>query len=105
MAVATGVWVVMGFGFAMAFATPGVAQHTDPAAVLVPSYRARLLGVYDAVSGAPLEGVKVSDAVSGMSSRTTATGTVSLIFVPDGGSLIRIQKIGYETQTVPISIS
>jgi hypothetical protein len=71
----------------------------------VPVYRLRVLGVFDADSGEPLEGVEVTDALSGMKALTTNTGTVSLLFLPEGGSLVRLRKIGYEIQTMPVSIS
>lgn len=72
---------------------------------LIPAYRLRLLGVYDERSGDPIEGVKVSDMTSGASSLTSTTGTVTLVFLPDGSSLVRIQKLGYEPQTLPVAIS
>jgi hypothetical protein len=70
----------------------------------LPPYRARLLGIYDAGSGAPVEGVRVLDLATGMSSLTSATGTVSLVFVPDGGGLIRLQKLGYLATTMRVAI-
>ena len=80
-----------------------MAQQTPagPAA----AYRGRLLGVYDAENGNPVEGVRVSDVLSGTSAMTTATGTVSLVFMPDGGGLVRLQRIGYQTQTTFVSIT
>jgi hypothetical protein len=69
------------------------------------AYRYRFLGVYDAATGDPVEGAEVSDALNGNKALTTKTGTVSLMFLPDGGSLVRIKKIGYEMQTLTVAIS
>jgi hypothetical protein len=68
-------------------------------------YRFRLLGVYDATTGEPIEGVEVADMLNKNSSLTSKTGTVSLFFLPDGGGFVRLRKIGYETQTLPVSIT
>ena len=68
-------------------------------------YRYRLLGVYDEASGAPIDSVQVQDMLSGASSLTSTTGTVSLFFLPDGGSLVRLRKIGYEQQTMMVAIA
>jgi hypothetical protein len=40
-----------------------------------------------------------------MSSLTTKTGTVSLIFLPDSGSIVRVQKVGYQPATLVVKIS
>jgi hypothetical protein len=61
--------------------------------------------VFDSQTGEPIEGAQVTDAMNKVSALTTKTGTVTLIFLPDGGSLIRIQKIGYEPATVLAVIS
>ena len=81
------------------------AQKPDTGLVAVPNYRLRLLGVYDEATGDPLGGVRVSDFISGKSATTGNGGAVLLTFMPDGGGLVRIQKIGYETQTFPVAIS
>jgi hypothetical protein len=82
-------------------ATPTVARPAAAANL----YRYRFLGVYDDLTGDPIEGVEVADIVNGNKSLTTKTGTVSLFFLPDGGALVRLRKIGYETQTIPIAIT
>jgi hypothetical protein len=73
--------------------------------VSVPAYRARLLGVYDFDTGEPIEGAEVVDVLNRASSLTSKTGTLALLFLPDSGSMIRIQKIGYQPTTMVVSIS
>ena len=82
--------------------TPAPAKPDSLTAI---RYRFRLLGVYDAQTGDPVEGVEVADVLSKASTMTSKTGTISLFFLPDGGSLVRLRKIGYETQTLAVSIS
>lgn len=81
----------------------GRAQST-PATQTVPAYRLRILGVFDEASGEPVEGADVIDVLSNTKAATTKTGTVSLFFLPDGGSMVRIRKVGYEPQTFMVAI-
>ena len=84
--------------------SPAPGQTPATTTALAP-YRYRLLGVFDSQSGEPLEGAEVVDVMSKTSAATTRTGTVALSYLPDGGSLVRIQKLGYQPQTLMIAIS
>jgi len=86
------------------------AQQTPPPTQTPPSpavqpYRGRVLGVYDASTGDPVEGAQVTDVATGTFALTTKTGTVSLIFLPDGGSMVRIRKIGFAPWSAFVAIS
>ena len=81
-----------------------LAAAQEPAPKLA-AYRGRIVGVYDLNTGAPIEGVEVVDVASGTKAMTTATGTVSLAYLPDGGSTVRIRKLGYTPITQFIAIS
>jgi hypothetical protein len=61
-----------------------------------------LLGVFDETTSEPIPGVRVLDLLTSTSALTTRTGTVSLVFLQEGGGLIRVQKIGYEQQTLTV---
>jgi TonB-dependent Receptor Plug Domain. len=80
---------------------PALAQAPSPSTL---GYRHRILGVFDAESGEPIEGVQVLDALNGVSALTTSTGTVSLRFLPEGGSMVQIRKVGYRPTTLVIEI-
>jgi hypothetical protein len=101
---------------ALAFAAaPGLAQGDArpdsaarrPAAArrAIPAWRNRIVGVFDAQTYLPVEGAEVSDVMLGNKSLTSSTGTVSLFFLPEGSSLVRIRKVGYEAQTFMVSIA
>jgi hypothetical protein len=87
--------------------TPAGARAvvSDLASGPVAPYRARLLGLFDDATGAPVEGAEVLDILTGTRGLTSETGTISLAFVTDGGSLIRIQKAGYQPMTMSVMIS
>jgi len=84
---------------------PRIRAQAPSTPAAVPTYRYRILGVFDEASGLPVEGAEVIDIASGTKALTTSTGTVSLIFLPDSGSLVRVRKIGYEVQTFPVAIN
>jgi hypothetical protein len=75
----------------------------DSAATL-PLYRYRLLGVFDQDTGEPIAGAHVTEAKSGDYLTTTPTGTVSLIFLPEGSSLLKITRQGYQELDLSVDI-
>ncbi len=81
---------------------PTDTTHSKPANY---AYRYRFLGVYDAATGTPIEDAEVRDVLSGASAMTTKTGTVSLMFLPDGGGFVRVRKVGFAPQTFMVPIS
>jgi hypothetical protein len=85
---------------AFVFFLAGASARAQDAA-----YRHRLLGVYDSQTAEPIEGAEVSDALNKNSALTTKTGTVSLVFLPEGGTLIRVRKLGYKPATLMVAIS
>jgi len=78
------------------------AVATAPA---LPEYRYRLLGVFDFVTGEPIVDAEVIGVQTGTFARTTVTGTVTLVFRPEGGSPARIKKVGYEELNIAVEIS
>lgn len=77
----------------------------DGGVAAVPSYRFRVAGVFDMDTGDPLPGVDVIDTLSATSAKTTATGTVSLVFVPEGTRGLRLHREGYRDTTFTLTIS
>lgn len=82
---------------------PSAATASAPAQL--PAYRLRLLGVYDIETGDPVEGAYVIDLTTGTRARTTTTGTVSLAFLPEGGTPVRITRDGYDDLNIAVEIS
>ena len=70
-----------------------------------PSWRVRILGVFDNESGESIEGAEVVDVVTGTTALTTKTGTVSLAFLPEGGSEVLVKKAGYKPLMIEVLIS
>ena len=75
------------------------------AAAPVASHTARLIGVFDEVTGEVVPGAEIVDVASGSFMRTSTTGTATLAFLSAGAKEIRIQKAGYEPLTLPVSMS
>ena len=71
----------------------------------LPPHRLRLLGVFDLEDGSPLAGVAVVDSASGTRATTTATGTVSLAFLPEGRSTLLLRRDGYADTTLDVTIA
>ena len=71
----------------------------------LPRYRFRMVGVFDGGTGDPLPNVDVIDTLTGTSAKTTATGTVSLFFVPVGARPLRLHLDGYRDTTLTVTIS
>ena len=71
----------------------------------IATYRNRLLGLYDDSNGEPLDGAVVLNTANGDRVQTTSTGTVSLAFLPEGQSTIKISKPGYRDFSFEVSIS
>jgi hypothetical protein len=82
----------------------GQVPDTSRAKELAP-YRNRILGVYDARTGDALAGVEVADVMTGWKATTSPTGNVSLAYLPDGGSLVRLRKLGYVPLTLFVAIT
>lgn len=76
------------------------ATAARPAASSAVKVRVRVLGVFDEESGAPIEGADVSDIGTGITSRTTKTGTVGIFMADTTGTLLRIKKVGYQASTL-----
>jgi hypothetical protein len=64
--------------------------------------RGKLIGVYDEVSGDPIDGVEVKDIATGMSVRTTVTGTAALFFARTDATVLGLSKLGYRPMTMMI---
>jgi hypothetical protein len=69
------------------------------------AYRRRLLGVYNERTGDPVVGAEVIDLQSGLRSRTSKTGTVSLIYLEEGKSVIRIHRDGFRDEDMDVTIA
>lgn len=67
--------------------------------------RGRLIGIFENESGRPLEDVEVTDIFNDVTFRTNELGLLSLAFLPDGRSIVRVRKFGFASQQVFVTIS
>jgi hypothetical protein len=65
---------------------------------------ARLVGVFDELSGEPLQGVEVMDYATGTKAYTTSSGAVSLWFIRQSPALLVIRRIGYDPIFFPVNL-
>jgi len=90
---------------AASIASAQVAATAAPKGDSLPLYRLRLLGVYDSETSEAVSSAEVTDLKSGASGTTNRSGLVSLHFLPVGGALVRIRKVGYTPVTLFVTIS
>jgi len=83
----------------------GSSMTQTSVAQTLPRFRFRVLGVFDIESGDPVPDVDVIDSATGTRAKTTATGTVSLFFVPEGTATLRFHRDGYRDTTLTLVIS
>jgi hypothetical protein len=88
---------------ALAGLTPGgvpcaQAQNGSVGGLVV---RTRMIGVYDAETGEPIDSAEVKDVLTGLSALTTATGTL-LLPMDTAGAMLRIRKVGYNMRMLVI---
>jgi len=89
------------------FLAPAIVAYAAASAnaqTTLPAYRARILGVYTS-DGDPIEGAEVSDALSKTTALTTKTGTITLSFLPEGATLVRIRTVGFTAATMLVNIT
>jgi len=83
---------------------PTLPPVRDPVAS-VPRAPIRIIGVYDEASGQPIPAAEISETATGSSVMTSTTGAANLGFIVPKGGEIRIRKIGFEEQTMTISMA
>ncbi len=93
------------FSAVLSAQTPaGAPTPAAPAAPANAAFRARWLGVYEQLTGDPIEGVRVLDMATGNSALTSKDGAVNLLYLSEGANLVKLQKVGFEPITVAVAI-
>lgn len=82
-----------------------IAPAPTPGVEVLPAYRFRVLGVYDAESGQPVADATVLDVRTGARTTTSSTGTAALALLPEGGGTVRIERAGYRAQELAVVIA
>jgi hypothetical protein len=100
---AVGSFVVDTARTAKANELPPIRLAGIPDSVL--AYRGRLLGVYNGRTGDPVVGAEVIDLASGLRAHTSKTGAVSLLYLPEGKSSIRIHRDGFRDEDMDVTIA
>jgi len=83
---------------------PTLPPLRDPVAS-VERFPIRVIGVFDESSGQPIPSVEISETATGTSVMTSTTGSANLGFIVPKGGEIRLRKIGFEEQTMTISMT
>lgn len=93
---------------APSFVSEKAIAEADSAAAhrptVLPPYRYRLIGVFDAATGDPVDSARVIDMSNGSYMRTSATGTASLVFLGEGSTPVRIARPGFADLDLVIDI-
>ncbi|MGH7616904.1 MAG: carboxypeptidase-like regulatory domain-containing protein [Gemmatimonadaceae bacterium] len=93
-----GIKFAPGVGSFLAASSPRVVAAND-----VPARGPRIIGVFDDSTGDVVADAEVVDVVSGTFMKTSTTGTATLGFLSPGATEVRVQKPGYESQTLAIA--
>jgi hypothetical protein len=64
-----------------------------------------MLGLYDAETGNPIADAMVKEMATGSFVKTSATGTISLVFLAEGKSPLHITRDGYRDLDLEVEIN
>jgi hypothetical protein len=90
---------------AVAVSAPLLAANAQADVSAQPHPVVRLLGVFDDATGQPVGGAEVVDLATRRKAITSASGAISLAFLPPGVSVLHIRKIGYTPRLQTVSVS